>query len=614
MNDLLNNKITNIPQKPGVYQFINDKGEIIYIGKAKNLRTRVRSYFQKNKYQTPKNQSMIKRILDLEWIVVSSEVEALLTEANLIKENKPHYNINLKDDKSFPYIRITKEAYPRIFITREIVKDGSRYFGPYTDVYVLRRSLKAVHKIFPIRSCDFLLDKKTIQSLKVDLCLDYHIKKCDGPCQNLISEDEYNKMIKRVISFLQGRTTETEVYINDQMLKAANDTRYEDAGMYRDQLDAIKNFKDRQRKVAADFDDRDVIALSRKDNMCISVIVRIRNGRIHSREKISMNISDETDSDIIELVITQFYLNSDFIPKVLNVSDIPTNKTQLIHWLKEKRNGNIEIKLPIKGDKAREIRLAEQNAKLLLGEWIINRTKRRELIPKMIQQLQEDLQLNIPPRRIEAFDISHLGGEDTVASMVSFIDGKAKKSEYRKYKIKGVNGIDDFAAIREVVVRRYRKLKDEKSSYPDLILIDGGKGQLNMAISALRDLGLDYLLVIGLAKRLEEVFVPGNSDPQSIPKNSPGLILLRKIRDEAHRFALTYQKQKRNKKVRESIFDSVNGMGPKRIQSLLRSFEGIENIANADSNIIADKANIPLKIAKDIFLVAKQFQMEQKSK
>ena len=614
MNDLLNNKITTIPQKPGVYQFINDKGEIIYIGKAKNLRTRVRSYFQKNKYQTPKNQSMIKRILDLEWIVVSSEVEALLTEANLIKENKPHYNINLKDDKSFPYIRITKEAYPRIFITREIVKDGSRYFGPYTDVYVLRRSLKAVHKIFPIRSCDFLLDKKTIQSLKVDLCLDYHIKKCDGPCQNLISEDEYNKMIKRVISFLQGRTTETEVYINDQMLKAANDTRYEDAGMYRDQLNAIKNFKDRQRKVAADFDDRDVIALSRKDNMCISVIVRIRNGRIHSREKISMNISDETDSDIIELVITQFYLNSDFIPKVLNVSDIPTNKTQLIHWLKEKRNGNIEIKLPIKGDKAREIRLAEQNAKLLLGEWIINRTKRRELIPKMIQQLQEDLQLNIPPRRIEAFDISHLGGEDTVASMVSFIDGKAKKSEYRKYKIKGVNGIDDFAAIREVVVRRYRKLKDEKSSYPDLILIDGGKGQLNMAISALRDLGLDYLLVIGLAKRLEEVFVPGNSDPQSIPKNSPGLILLRKIRDEAHRFALTYQKQKRNKKVRESIFDSVNGMGPKRIQSLLRSFEGIENIANADSNIIADKANIPLKIAEDILLVAKQFQMKQKSK
>jgi len=614
MNDSLKNRISNVPKKPGVYQFINDKGEIIYIGKAKDLRVRVRSYFQKNKYQTPKNQSMIKRISDLDWIVVSSEVEALLTEANLIKENRPHYNINLKDDKSFPYIRITKESYPRIFITREIIKDGSRYFGPYTDVYVLRRSLKAVHKIFPIRSCDFILDKKTIQSLKVDLCLDYHIKKCDGPCQGLVSKKEYNKMIKRVVSFLQGRTTETELYINDQMSKAANETRYEDAAMYRDQLNAIKKFKDRQRKVAADFDDRDVIALSRKENMCVSVIVRIRNGRIHSREKISMNISDETDSDIIALVITQFYLNSDFIPKVLNVSDIPTNKAQLKYWLKEKRNGSIEIKIPIRGDKAREIRLAQQNAKLLLGEWIINRKKRRELIPKMIQQLQDDLQLNIPPRRIEAFDISHLGGEDTVASMVCFIDGNAKKSEYRKYKIKGVNGIDDFAAIREVVLRRYKRLKDKKLSYPDLILIDGGKGQLNMAVSALRDLGLDYLLVIGLAKRLEEVFIPGNSDAQSIPKNSPGLILLRKIRDEAHRFAIKYQKQRRNKKVRESIFDSVDGMGPKRIQALLSSFEGIENIANADTSIIAKRANIPLKIAEDIILVAKRFQMEQKSK
>jgi len=484
----------------------------------------------------------------------------------------------------------------------------------YTDVYVLRRSLKAVHKIFPIRSCDFILDKKTIQSLKVDLCLDYHIKKCDGPCQGLVSKEEYNKMIKRVVSFLQGRTTETELYINDQMSKAANETRYEDAAMYRDQLNAIKKFKDRQRKVAADFDDRDVIALSRKENMCVSVIVRIRNGRIHSREKISMNISDETDSDIIALVITQFYLNSDFIPKVLNVSDMPTNKAQLKYWLKEKRNGSIEIKVPIRGDKAREIRLAQQNAKLLLGEWIINRKKRRELIPKMIQQLQDDLQLNIPPRRIEAFDISHLGGEDTVASMVCFIDGNAKKSKYRKYKIKGVNGIDDFAAIREVVLRRYKRLKDKKLSYPDLILIDGGKGQLNMAVSALRDLGLDYLLVIGLAKRLEEVFIPGNSDAQSIPKNSPGLILLRKIRDEAHRFAITYQKQIRNKKVRESIFDSVDGMGPKRIQALLSSFEGIENIANADTSIIAKRANIPLKIAEDIILVARRFQMEQKSK
>ena len=614
MNTGLNEKIKNIPTKPGVYQFKNDVGEIIYIGKAKNLRTRVRSYFQKNKYQTPKNQSMIKRITDLDWIVVSTEVEALLTEANLVKEHKPHYNINLKDDKSFPYIRITREPYSRIFITRDIVKDGSRYFGPYTDVYLLRRSLKAVHKIFPIRSCDFYLDQEVISAGKVDLCLDYHIKKCEGPCQNLVSQKDYNAMIKRVVQFLQGKTKETENYINKQMSVAADEMRYEDAAMYRDQLAAVKSFKEKQRKVAADFDNRDVFAMAKQDNMCVTVIVRIRNGRIHSIEKISINIDDERDADIFESVITQFYLNSDFIPKTINVADVPTNKKQLLVWLKEKRNGPVHIQVPRRGEKAREIRLAAQNAKLLVGEWIINRKKRRELIPKMVQQLQEDLQLKIPPRRIEAFDISHLGGTNTVASMVCFIDGKARKSEYRKYKIKTVVGIDDFAAMREVVFRRYRRLKSEQATLPDLILIDGGKGQLSMAISALRELGLDYLTVIGLAKRLEEVFVPGHSDAQSIPRQSPGLILLRKIRDEAHRFAITFQKQKRNKQVRTSIFDSIDGMGPKRVQSLFIVFQDIESIAQANTDIIAKKAKIPLKQAKSVRLAARQFRTEKTPK
>ena len=610
MNTDLIEKIKNIPTKPGVYQFKNDLNEIIYIGKAKNLRTRVRSYFQKNKYQTPKNQSMIKRIIDLDWIVVATEVEALLTEANLVKEYKPHYNINLKDDKSFPYIRVTKEPYPRIFITRDIVKDGSRYFGPYTDVNLLRRSLKAVHRIFPVRSCDYYLDQEVIQGGKVDLCLDYHIKKCEGPCQNLVSKKVYSEMIKRVVQFLHGKTKETEDYLTKQMNVAADETRYEDAGMYRDQLAAVRSFKVKQRKVAADFDNRDVLAMVKQDNMCITVIVRIRNGRIHSREKISINIGDESNADIFESVITQFYLYSDFIPKTINVSENPTNKKQLLIWLTEKRSGPVYIQVPKRGEKAREIRLATQNAKLLLGEWIINRKKRRELTPKMVQQLQEDLQLKIPPRRIEAFDISHLGGTNTVASMVCYIDGKARKSEYRKYKIKTLDGIDDFAAIREVVFRRYRRLKNEQATLPDLILIDGGKGQLSMAISALRELGLNYLTVIGLAKRLEEVFVPGNADAQSIPKQSSGLILLRKIRDEAHRFAITFQKQKRNKQVRTSIFDSIDGMGPKRIQSLFTVFQDIESIAHADTDIIAKKAKIPLKQAKSVRLAARQFRTE----
>ena len=475
MTSIKKNQIKQIPTKPGVYFFKDLENEIIYIGKAKNLRNRVRSYFQKSKHQSAKNISLIKRISNVEWLVVRSEVEALLTEANLIKQHQPHYNVSLKDDKSFPYIRITKEPYPRVFITREVVRDGSKYFGPYTDVYHLRRSLKAVHKIFPVRSCDYFINDESIAAEKVSLCLDYHIKKCQGPCEGMVPESDYNEMIKQVIQFLQGRTKETEKYIQNQMEKASSEMRFEDAGMYRDQLHAIGQFKDRQRKVAADFEDRDVFAFAKEEDYAIAVIVRIRNGRITSREKISLRKLDELDAVTLETIITRFYLESDFIPKEISLPLEPDNQDQLNIWLKEKRNGAVQLSVPQRGEKAKEVRLAYQNAKLLLGEWMLNRKKRRELVPKMINQLQDDLQLKVPPRKIEAFDISHLGGTNTVASMVCFTDGKPKKSAYRKFKVKTVEGIDDFASMREIVYRRYKRVKEEGIGLPDLILIDGGK-------------------------------------------------------------------------------------------------------------------------------------------
>ena len=597
-------KIKQVPTKPGVYFFKDNSGDIIYIGKAKHLRNRVRSYFQKSKYQTPKNISMVKRINDIEWLVVGNEVEALLTEANLIKQHQPHYNVNLKDDKSFPYIRITKEPYPRVFITREIVRDGSKYFGPYTDVYHLRQSLKAVHKIFPVRSCDYFIDDDSISAKKVSVCLDYHIKKCQGPCEGKVSEKEYNAMIKQVVGFVQGRTKDTESYINDQMLKASNQMRYEDAGMYRNQIDAINNFNSRQRKVASDFEDRDVVALAKEEDFGIAVIVRIRNGRITSREKLSLRNLDD-DSKLMETILTRFYLETDFIPKEISVATKPNNLEQLIDWLKNKRNGSINLKVPERGEKAKELRLAYQNAKLLLGEWLINRKKRRELIPKMVGQLQEDLQLKVPPRRIEAFDISHLGGTNTVAAMVCFIDGKSKKTEYRKFKLKTVKGIDDFASMREIVYRRYKRVKKEGTGLPDLILIDGGKGQLSMAVSALRELGLDYLPIIGLAKKLEEVFVPGNSDPQSIHKQSSGLILLRRIRDEAHRFAINFQRQKRKDSISKSVFHDIPGMGDKRVNLLLKTYKNMRIIAALKPNEIHESLGISTKISKKIISTAK---------
>ena len=603
----LQSKLKNIPIHPGVYSFMNDKGEIIYIGKAKNLRSRVRSYFQKSKSQSPKNLTMIRHISDLEYIVVRSEVEALLTEANLIKQHAPRYNVMMKDDKSFPFIRITNEPYPQVLLTRKIVKDGSKYFGPFTDVYGLRTTLKALHKVFPVRSCSFFLDEQVIADKKVKLCLDYHIRKCEGPCEGLVSMEHYQEMIDRIDRFMRGKTKETEDYITEQMQNASTSMLYEEAAMYRDQLEAIRSFNERQSKVSAEFEDRDVFALAQEGGLGVVVIIRIRSGRIFSREKISLQRLDEKDSYTMKTVITRFYMDSGLIPREISLQFSPTDEKGLLIWLKKRRQGTVKFLYPQRGEKAKEMRITLQNAKLLLGEWIINRKKRRHQIPNMLAQLQEDLNMDVPPRRIEAFDISHLGGTDTVASMVCFIDARPKKREYRKFNIKTVSGIDDFAAIREVVSRRYKRVKDEKGSLPDLILVDGGKGQLSMALSALRELGLDYIPTVGLAKKLEEVFVPGNPDAQTIQKQSPGLILLRRIRDEAHRFAITFQRQKRNKQLIRSVFGELPGMGKKRLEKLLQAFGGPTSIAKLTPEVINDQTGIPIKIGKEIIKIAKSF-------
>ena len=602
----IKNKVKIIPKDPGVYFFKNNKKDIIYIGKAKNIRNRVRSYFQKNKYQSPKNISMIKRINDIEWIVVRNEVEALLTEANLIKKHQPFYNVNLKDDKSFPFIRITNEPYPRVFITREIIKDGSKYFGPYTDVIYLRRTLKAIRRIFPVRSCDYFIDQKVINEKKINLCLDYHIKKCEGPCEGLVSSQQYNEMIGNIVSFLHGKTKKSEEYIQNQMKLASEQLRYEDAGIFRDQLHAIQEFMDKQTKINADFDDRDIIGFSKENDFGIVVIVRIRNGRIASREKLSLNNLDSDDGSVIKTVITQFYFDTDYIPPEICVQYAPNSIKELTVWLKDKKGKKVKVFVPQKGEKAKQVRLAYQNAKLLLGEWILNKKKRKDLIPKMIKQLQDDLQLKAAPRKIECFDISHLGGTNTVASMVSFVDGKAKKSNYRKYNITSVVGIDDFASIREVVFRRYKRVKEEDGSFPDLVVVDGGKGQLSMAVSALRELGLDYIPTISLAKKLEEGFVPGQSSAQTIHKQSPGLILLRRIRDEAHRFAIDFQRKKRNKSITKSVFLDIKGIGVKKSNLLLSKYKEVGIIASLSSEKLASELSVSLEKAKEIIEVAKK--------
>ena len=548
---------------------------------------------------------MVKRIEEIEWIIVRNEVEALMTEANLIKRYQPRYNIDLRDDKSYPFIRITKEPYPQVFITRTIVQDGSKYFGPFTDSKQLRIMLKAINKLFPIRSCSYHIDDDVIRSKKISVCLDYHIKKCEGPCEGIVTEKKYAEMIQRVEEFLKGNTRGIVSYIKLRMIDSSKNQMYEEAAIYRDQLNAIDLFKKKQSHVATDFTKRDVVTIARDGGIGIAVVLRIRNGKIFSRDSLHLKQLTTSKEDILKTVITRFYMDSDFLPEEISLQYPPSDESGLRLFLKEKNKRRVGLIYPKIGEKAKELRVTMQNANLLLGEWKLDMQRRKDIVPKVLEQLKQDLNMDIPPKRIEGFDVSHLGGTNTVASMVCFIDGKPKKSEYRKFNIKSIKGIDDFASIREVVIRRYKRVKDEKKPVPDLILIDGGKGQLSMALSALRELGMDYISIIGLAKKLEEVYIPGNSEPQNIKKTSTSLILLRRIRDEAHRFAITFQKIKRRKDLTRSIYEDIKGLGKKRLKILLQNFNGPKEISKLTPELIKGKTGIPIEIVKEIIKISK---------
>ena len=603
-------QLKNLPTLPGVYQFKNKDDKILYIGKAKNLKNRLRSYFQNKKNQSSKTISMMRNAHSFDWIIVKNEIEALLTEANLIKKYRPKYNVLMKDDKTYPYIQITKEPYPQVLLTRKIKKDGSKYFGPYTDSKRLRTILKVMHKVFPIRSCSYFIDDKIIKEKKISLCLDYHIKRCQGPCEGLVSEKEYNLMIKHVISFMRGNTKKIEKSIQLKMDEASSNMKYEDAALFRDQLKAIQNFNSKKSYANSVFDDRDIFALSSRDGIGIVVIIRIRNGFIYSREKISLKNIYYDEKVAYKTIITQFYMGSNLVPPVISLPIKPAGEKDIIKMLTYERKSKVKFKYPKIGEKAKELRVTMKNAELLLNDWILKKNKYKEYVPNSVIALQNDLNLQVAPKNIEGFDISHLGGENTVASMVSFFNGKPKKNRYRKFKIKTVDQIDDFASIREVVYRRYSRLKREKSAYPDLILIDGGKGQLSMAMSALRELGLDYINIIGIAKRLEEVFIPGNPNPQSIHKDSPGLILLKRIRDEAHRFAINFQRQKRKKTMTNSPYLEIPGVGHITVKKLLTNFDGTKDIANQTSKVISDKIGLSENLSNKIISVAKSLKID----
>lgn len=582
-------KLENLPTGPGVYQHKDAEGKILYVGKAKNLRSRVRQYFQKARVVEPRIDRMLAKATDIEIIVTDSEVEALILEANLIKKLKPRYNVNLKDDKSYPYIVITNEPFPRVFVTRRIIRDGSRYFGPYTDVKNVRSALKTVRDIFMIRSCNFFIDDEVIRKRKIKVCLDYHIKKCEGPCEGLVSQAKYNAMIDQVAQLLQGKTETLIQMLQEEMQKLAEQMKFEDAATLRDRIKGLQAYTEKQSAVNLDNIDRDIFAFAAEADDACGVIFKIRDGKMIGRQHYYMStVEGKPESEILETLVQQYYLEADYIPKEIFLSDLIENTEAVQRWLTEKRGNAVSLVHPTEGEEAKLVRLSRSNAKFLLDELKLQKMKRADFVPHAVKSLQRDLRLKKLPRRIECFDNSNIQGADPVASMVVFVDGKPKKSEYRKFKIKTVVGPDDFASMKEVVERRYTRVLSEGLELPDLIMVDGGKGQLSSAVEVLHKLGLSEQPIIGLAKRLEEVFLPDKSEPEMMPKASSGLKLLQQIRDEAHRFAITFHRSLRSKRTVQTELDLIEGIGKKRAKELLEAFGSVQGVKFATQEQIAE--------------------------
>ena len=565
----------------GVYQFKNDKGEIIYVGKAKNLRHRVSSYFQSSKSFDIKTKSLVQKIKDIEFIVTDNEIESLILEANLIKQIKPHYNVVLKDDKSYPYIAITDEPFPQVFVTRKKnYEKWIKYFGPFTDVSNLKLSLKIIRDVFKVRSCKFYLDEKVVKSKKVKLCLDYQIKKCDGPCEGLISEKEYNENINRVKKILQRKSFKVIEQLKSEMDENSNNLNFEKSLELRNKINSLQIYFQKQKIFSSNNINRDIIAIAVENKHAVGIIFKIRDGKFFGKQNYLISNATENNSQIMEQLLEQHYLSNENFPNEIFLSCEVENENLLLDWLSTKTSEKIEIQIPKIGDKAKLVQMCEKNAKLHLEEVLQKKVDKKKYILHEIYSLQRDLRFKKLPIKIECFDISHLQGSDTVASLIVFENGKPKKNEYRKFKIKTVSKVDDFLSMKEVVFRRYKTLLDEKKEVPDLILIDGGKGQLSSAKQVLDELNLD-IPIISLAKKLEEIFLPNQTEAILIPRTSSSLKLLQKIRDEAHRFAITFHKLLRSARTIQTELTNVLGIGKKRAELLLQHFDSIENITKS---------------------------------
>ncbi|UCD63552.1 MAG: excinuclease ABC subunit UvrC [Candidatus Zixiibacteriota bacterium] len=570
-------RLKNLPASPGVYMFKSERGRIIYIGKAKNLRNRVRTYFGSGNQLDPKTQRMIARAADFELMVTASEVEALILEANLVREHKPRYNVALKDDKHFPYIKITAEPFPRVLIVRRLEKDGARYFGPYTSAKGMRRTVTFLSRLFTIRACNLVIPPPEGKTHKV--CLDYHIKRCGGPCEGLQTQEEYKELVDSVVMVLSGRSKKLVDLLGEKMKRASKLTNFEEAARIRDQIEALKSVMIKQHVDVGEVIDRDIISVAREERDAVAVVMQLREGVLIGRQDFQLTAdADESDENVVETFVAQYYNHQPNMPEEVILPLNLSGEKLLQKWLRRVKGGRIKVISPQIGEKVRLVELAARNARLLLDELLIQKKRYQERTSKMVTALKDELHLSRSPRRIVCFDISNTGEGDAVGSCVLFENGKPRKSGYRHFKVKGVTGQDDFKMMREVVGRHFHRIKKEQAAPPDLVIVDGGKGQLSAALAELKYLGFDEQPVMALAKKLEEVYLPGRTESLVISRSSPALLLIKQVRDEAHRFAITYGRKVRSKRTIKSALDDIPGIGPARRALLLKTFGSVEDI------------------------------------
>ena len=612
----LQEKLDALPAKPGVYLMRDVRDQVIYVGKAVSLRARVRSYFHRSAQHTPKVRRLVAEVHDLEVIVTDSELEALILELNLIKRYRPRFNVRLRDDKQYPYIKVEWQApYPRVHTTRRVLRDGGRYYGPFTSSQAVAQTLDALRKMFPFLTCTREITGKDRRP-----CLYYHIRRCAGPCIGAVTQEEYREIVAQVCLFLEGHTERVLADIQRKMEEASQALQFERAAQYRDQMRAIEAVTERQKIVSATLADQDVIAFARDDGQACVHVFFVRNGKLLGREYFLLEGTEgEPDEEVMSSFLKQFYSGAAHVPREILLPERVDEAMVIEEWLREQRGRKVALRVPRRGQARELVKMAQENAvetlRMLRAEW----ARANGQVTEALSELQAALDLPEPPARIEAYDISNIQGTQATGSLVVFVQGKPRKSEYRRFRIRTVEGADDYAMMREVLERRFRRAVEaeeegagpegrlpgkEEANWrvlPDLVLVDGGKGQLGVALEVLEELGLqERVHAVALAKEREELFLPGRSEPVRLPEGSQGLFLVQRVRDEAHRFAVTYHRTLRTRKTLTSVLEEIPGIGPERRKQLLRQFGSLAGIRAASEEDLAAVPGISAELARRI--------------